>query len=71
MLSCPARQKARHGDGSPMEEVGAVRFVDLEEALAMCRSGAIEDAKTEIGLRRLKEHTGTVPLCGRSQDAGT
>ncbi len=41
------------GDGSPMEEGSRQRFVPLAEALALCDSGAIEDAKTEVLLRRL------------------
>ncbi len=42
-------------DGSPLERGGIVLEVSLEEALAMCRCGAIEDEKTELGLRRLRE----------------
>jgi ADP-ribose pyrophosphatase len=41
------------GDGSPMEEDAEVRWVGLEEALGLCETGAIEDAKTELGLWRL------------------
>lgn len=41
------------GDGSPMEEDAEVRWVGLTEALALCETGAIEDAKTELGLLRL------------------
>ena len=41
------------GDGSPMEEGSRQRFVPLSEALALCDRGAIEDAKTEVLLRRL------------------
>lgn len=41
------------GDGSPMEEGSRQRFVPLREALALCDQGAIEDAKTEVLLRRL------------------
>jgi 8-oxo-dGTP pyrophosphatase MutT (NUDIX family) len=51
----PSARRPVRGDGSPMEEVGAVRFVDLDEAVALCRSGAIEDAKTEIALLRFRE----------------
>jgi ADP-ribose pyrophosphatase len=54
----PARAREVEGDGSPMEDVGRVRFVELRDALGMCRSGEIEDAKTEIGLLRLKEQLG-------------
>ncbi|MBI4509038.1 MAG: NUDIX hydrolase [Deltaproteobacteria bacterium] len=42
------------GDGSPMEECAHVAWLDLDEAIAACESGEIEDAKTELALRRLK-----------------
>ncbi len=42
-------------DGSALEHFGAIVDVSLEEALAMCRRGAIEDSKTELALRRLAE----------------
>lgn len=41
------------GDGSPMEEGSRQRFVPLREAIALCDRGEIEDAKTEVLLRRL------------------
>jgi len=41
------------GDGSPVEERAAIAWVALDEALAMCERGEIEDMKTELGLRRL------------------
>ena len=41
------------GDGSPMEEGCVLQFVPLAEALRMCDRGDIEDAKTELVLRRL------------------
>ncbi|MSP62286.1 MAG: NUDIX hydrolase [Myxococcales bacterium] len=41
------------GDGSPMEEAATIRWVALEEAIAQCETGEIEDAKTELALRRL------------------
>ena len=47
---------APEGDGSPMEEGAETRWLPLDEALARCRSGAIEDAKTELVLRRLADH---------------
>jgi ADP-ribose pyrophosphatase len=55
----PADQHPLEGDGSPMEEGATVRWVPLAEALAMCARGEIEDCKTELGLRRLKDHLGT------------
>jgi ADP-ribose pyrophosphatase len=42
-------------DGSALERFGVVVDVSLAEALDMCRSGAIEDSKTELTLRRLAE----------------
>ncbi len=41
------------GDGSPMEEGSSQRWVALDEAIAMCEGGDIQDAKTELLLRRL------------------
>jgi len=41
------------GDGSPLEEGGALRWRPVEEALEACRSGEIQDAKTEMGICRL------------------
>ena len=42
-------------DGSALERFGQVLALPLEAALGLCRSGRIEDAKTELGLRRLAE----------------
>ena len=42
-------------DGSALERFGVVVDVGLTEALELCRSGGIEDSKTELGLRRLAE----------------
>jgi ADP-ribose pyrophosphatase len=41
------------GDGSPLEEGADLRWRALDEAIAACERGEIEDAKTEIALRRL------------------
>ncbi|HUT77352.1 MAG TPA: NUDIX domain-containing protein [Polyangia bacterium] len=41
------------GDGSPVEEGPLLRWVSLDEALASCDAGEIDDMKTELGLRRL------------------
>lgn len=41
------------GDGSPLEEGAELRWRALGEAIAACERGEIEDAKTEIALRRL------------------
>lgn len=43
----------RSGDGTPFEEVGALRWWGLQAALAACRRGEIADAKTEVALWRL------------------
>jgi ADP-ribose pyrophosphatase len=43
-------------DGSALERFGRVIALPLEDALALCRAGRIEDAKTELGLRRLADH---------------
>jgi len=42
-------------DGSALEVLGAVLGVPLDDALGWCRAGRLEDAKTELGLRRLAE----------------
>jgi ADP-ribose pyrophosphatase len=44
------------GDGSPMEEGAATRWLELDAAIAMCTRGEIEDLKTEVGLRRFADH---------------
>ncbi len=46
----PAPQE---GDGSPLEEGAFLVWRELGEALAACERGEIEDAKTELALRRL------------------
>lgn len=43
------------GDGSPFEEGARLDWIDLDEALARCARGEIEDMKTEVGLRRLRQ----------------
>jgi len=42
-------------DGSPLERHAAVIAAPLDELLQEARSGGLEDAKTELGLRRLAE----------------
>lgn len=44
-----------HGDGSPLEEAARLTWMELEEAIAAAMSGALCDAKTELGLRRLRD----------------
>jgi len=51
----PAQRGEPSLDGSALERSGVVVDVDLEAALEMCVRGEITDAKTELGLRRLKE----------------
>jgi ADP-ribose pyrophosphatase len=54
----PATQGPLAGDGSPMEEGARTRWLSLEDALAACWRGDLTDLKTELGLRRLREHLG-------------
>lgn len=42
-------------DGSPVEERATIRYLTIEDALAACRDGRLEDIKTEVALRRLRE----------------
>lgn len=42
-------------DGSALERFGRVVALPLAQGLALCESGRIEDAKTELGLRRLAD----------------
>jgi ADP-ribose pyrophosphatase len=51
----PARRAEPSLDGSALERDGRVVALPLERALHLCRTGRIEDAKTELGLRRLAE----------------
>ena len=43
------------GDGSVFEQGAQLEWVTLDEALARCARGEIQDLKTELGLRRLRE----------------
>jgi len=52
----PALQVALAGDGSAMEEGAITRWLDLDDAIAACVRGEIGDLKTEVGLRRLRDH---------------
>ena len=52
----PAAQRAAEGDGSPMEEGSTTEWIELEAAIAACVAGEIEDLKTELCLRRLRDH---------------
>ena len=46
---------APQGDGSPFEEGARLEWISLDEALRRCGRGEIQDLKTEVGLRRLRE----------------
>jgi ADP-ribose pyrophosphatase len=52
----PATQGALEGDGSPMEEGATTRWLPLDDAIGACVRGDIADLKTELGLRRLRDH---------------
>lgn len=51
----PSNPKTPPEDGSVLEREAKIALVSLEDALQACRDGEIEDAKTELGLRRLAE----------------
>jgi len=52
----PAAQRPLTGDGSPMEEGARTRWLGLDDAIAACARGDLPDLKTELGLRRLRDH---------------
>ena len=58
VLVDPAAQEEPPLDGSPLEHFGRVVAMTLDRALWMCERGQIQDAKTELGLRRLRECLG-------------
>ena len=60
----PRKGMEPEGDGHPMEELGDFQFHELSKAISWCRSGEIEDAKTEIGLYRLANYLGYHPEFG-------
>jgi ADP-ribose pyrophosphatase len=51
----PTLQRAPGGDGSALERHASIVAITMEDALLRMRSGEIQDAKTEIALRRLAE----------------
>jgi ADP-ribose pyrophosphatase len=59
-----AQASAGAGDGSVMEEGARLISLELGEAIEACRSGAIPDMKTELGLLRLADHLGYLPQLG-------
>jgi ADP-ribose pyrophosphatase len=54
----PSTQQPLAGDGSPMEEGARTRWLALDDAITACVRGDLVDLKTELGLRRLREHIG-------------
>jgi len=57
----PAAQQPLAGDGSPMEEGATTRWLPLDAAIAACVRGELVDLKTELGLRRLRDHLSADP----------
>jgi len=53
----PSERREPSLDGSALERFGRVVALPLRQALGLCASGRIEDAKTELGLRRLADVT--------------
>jgi ADP-ribose pyrophosphatase len=51
----PAHRETPTEDGSPLEQAAVIVAIPLDEALTLTRRGEIEDAKTEVALRRLAE----------------
>lgn len=51
----PGSRSLPSEDGSPLERHAEVIAAPLDELLALARRGGLEDAKTELGLRRLAE----------------
>jgi ADP-ribose pyrophosphatase len=51
----PSERATPSEDGSVLERGAVIAHLRLDEALAAARAGAIEDAKSEIALRRLLE----------------
>lgn len=60
----PAAQQPLHGDGSPMEEGARTRWLALDAAIDACVRGELADLKTELGLRRLRDHVDHLHLRG-------
>jgi ADP-ribose pyrophosphatase len=56
VLVDPSTQSALAGDGSPMEDGARTRWLALDDAIAACVRGELADLKTELGLRRLRDH---------------
>lgn len=52
----PSKRIAPTGDGSALEVQALVATISLDEAIELSRVGEIEDAKSELALRRLREN---------------
>jgi ADP-ribose pyrophosphatase len=50
-----AAQHPLAGDGSPMEEGATTRWLGIDDAIAECVRGQVQDLKTEVLLRRLRD----------------
>jgi ADP-ribose pyrophosphatase len=55
-VATPDHQPPAEGDGSPMEEGSETRWLPLDDAISACVAGTLEDTKTELTLRRLRDH---------------
>jgi ADP-ribose pyrophosphatase len=51
----PAAAQVPGGDGSPLEEGAGITWMGLDEAIEACVRGDVEDAKSELALRRLRD----------------
>ncbi|MEZ4302633.1 MAG: NUDIX domain-containing protein [Polyangiaceae bacterium] len=54
----PAARAVPSEDGSPLERQAEIVSAPLDALLELARAGGLEDAKTELGLRRLKDLLG-------------
>jgi ADP-ribose pyrophosphatase len=54
-VAADAAAELPRGDGSPFEEGAKLEWLTLDEALRRISRGELQDLKTEIGLRRLRD----------------
>ena len=54
-ISDPSQHETPEGDGSPMEEGATIRWMELNQAISDCVNGKINDLKSEVALRRLRD----------------
>jgi ADP-ribose pyrophosphatase len=57
-------QQTPEGDGSPLEEGATLHWWPIHALLEACRSGEVEDAKTEISVARFLAGVGRTPTPG-------